>query len=178
MSTCLDDKLINSQRIFLLNSMKRLYVKYLNISNQKCFGYPITTNYKYSIRELGNTIYKLKRKLSKELNNNIILMDLYKNNKTKYYPNKSEPEIYIEFKKGRGNVKIKVKRNETLIKEKAKNENNYNINHMLMNVIVMFFDTISRVHFFRKFPKTSSFLNKFSGYEPDSSKKNVNFQIF
>ena len=50
---------------------------------------------------------------------------------------------------------------------------------MFKNIIVMFFDTISRVHFFRKFPKTSSFLNKFSRYEPDSSKKKLSiFQFF
>ena len=42
---------------------------------------------------------------------------------------------------------------------------------MAKNVIVMFFDTISRAHFFRKFPKTISFLNKFSRYETNFSKK-------
>jgi hypothetical protein len=179
--TCLNDKLLKSQRIFFLNSMKRQKTKYLNISNQKHFGYPITTNEKYSMSEFGNTIFRGKKFLSRELNNDIILMDLYKKNKEKYYPNESEPEIYVNFEKGRGNVKIKVHRNKTLIKEKEreKKENHYNYKHMFTNVIIMFFDTISRVHFFRKLPKTSSFLNKFSGYEPDFSKKEMTiFQFF
>jgi hypothetical protein len=43
----------------------------------------------------------------------------------------------------------------------------------------MFFDTISRAHFFRKFPKTISFLNKFSRYETDFKKKKLTiFQFF
>lgn len=43
----------------------------------------------------------------------------------------------------------------------------------------MFFDTLSRSHFFRKFPKTSNFLNQFSKYEENYSKKNMTiFQYF
>ena len=50
---------------------------------------------------------------------------------------------------------------------------------MFKNVIIMFFDTISRAHFFRKFPKTISFLNKFSRYEKNFSKKKMTiFQFF
>ena len=48
---------------------------------------------------------------------------------------------------------------------------------MFKNVIVMFFDTISRAHFFRKFPKTISFLNKFSRYDTNLKKK-LTFSIF
>ena len=47
-------------------------------------------------------------------------MDLYIKNKTKYYPNESEPEIFVKFKKGRGKIEIKVHKNKTLIKEKKK----------------------------------------------------------
>ena len=179
--TCLNDKLLNSQRNFFLDSMKIQKIKYLDISDQKCFGYPITTNDKFSMDYFGNTIYRGKKRLFDELNNNIILMDLYKKNKAEYYPNETEPEIYIKFENGRGNVKVQVHRNETLIKEKEeeKKKNHYNYKNMFTNVIVMFFDTISRVHFFRKLPKTSSFLNKFSGYEPDFSKKQMTiFQFF
>ena len=50
---------------------------------------------------------------------------------------------------------------------------------MFKNVIVLFFDTISRAHFFRKFPKTISFLNKFSRYETHFTKKKLTiFQFF
>jgi hypothetical protein len=50
---------------------------------------------------------------------------------------------------------------------------------MFKNVIVMFFDTVSRSHFFRKFPKSVSFLNQFSRYETNFSKKKMTiFQFF
>ena len=48
---------------------------------------------------------------------------------------------------------------------------------MFKNVIVMFMDTLSRAHFFRKISKTISFLNKFSRYETNK-KKIYNFSIF
>ena len=87
---------------------------------QNCFGYPITTNGKFSMDDFGNTIHKGQKRLLSELNNNIILMDLYKKNKTQFYPNESEPEIYVKFENGRGNVKVQVHRNKSLIKEKKK----------------------------------------------------------
>ena len=90
------------------------------MSDQKCFGFPITTNDQYSMDFFGNTIYRGKKRLYNELNYNVILMDLYKNNKTNFYPNESDPEVYVEFENGRGNVKVQVQRNETLVKEKEK----------------------------------------------------------
>ena len=42
----------------------------------------------------------------------------------------------------------------------------------------MFFDTLSRAHFFRKFPKTIKFLNKFSKYETNNSKKKMSIFQF
>ena len=43
----------------------------------------------------------------------------------------------------------------------------------------MFFDTLSRSYFFRKFPKTLNFLNQFSKYEENYLKKNMTiFQFF
>ena len=104
-------------------------------------------------------------------------MDLYIKNNTKYYPNVTTPEIYVQFKRGKGKVKIKIHKNKTLLKERLKN--NYKNKLMFKNFIIMFFDTISRAHFFRKFPKTISFLNKFSKYEKNfSKKKKTIFQFF
>ena len=106
-------------------------------------------------------------------------MDLYFKNKTKYYPNETKPEIYVQFKKGRGKLQIKVNKNITLIKEKKKIVNNNKNKFMFKNVIVMFFDTISRVHFFRKFPKVTSFFNNFSRYETNYSRKKMTiFEFF
>ena len=68
-------------------------------------------------------------------------MDLYIKNNTKYYPNVTTPEIYVQFKRGKGKVKIKIHKNKTLLKERIKN--NYKNKLMFKNVIIMFFDTIS-----------------------------------
>ena len=177
--TCLNDELLQSQSIHFLKSIKNYNIKYYNISNKNYFGYPLTNNDKFNIIEFGNTFIKGKKDLDEELHKNIILMDLFIKNKTKYYPNEEEPEIYVQFKKGIGEIKIKLKKNETLIKEKEKIINSYNTNPLFKNVVVMFFDTLSRAQFFRKFPKTISFFNKFSKYEPNFSKKKMNiFQFF
>ena len=175
---CLNNELLQYQKKYFLNSIKKYDIKYHNLSKKNYFGYPTTNNNKYSIKKFGNTLSRGKMNLEEELFKNIIFMDLYLENKTKYYPNEPKPEIYVQFKKGRGKIKIKVQKNETLIKETEKTRN-YNNKSMFQNVIVMFFDTISRAHFFRKFPKTISFLNKLSKYETNFSKKNQTiFQFF
>ena len=47
------------------------------------------------------------------------------------------------------------------------------------NVLILFFDTLSRAHFHRKFQKTIKFLSKFSKYETNSTKKPMNiFEFF
>ena len=167
---CLDNELIQYQKKYFLNSIKKYDIKYHNLSKKNYFGYPTTNNNKYSIKKFGNTLSRGKMNLEEELFKNIIFMDLYLKNKTKYYPNEPKPEVYVQIKKGRGKIKIKVQKNETLIKEREKTRN-YNNKSMFQNVIIMFFDTISRAHFFRKFPKTISFLNKLSRYETNFSKK-------
>lgn len=47
------------------------------------------------------------------------------------------------------------------------------------NILIIFLDTVSRSHFIRKLPKTMKFLNDFSKYETNPSKKNMTvFQFF
>ena len=116
--TCLDKELIQSQSKYFLDSIKSYNIKYYNISKKNYFGYPLTNNDKFSIREFGTILSMGSKKLEKKLHKNIILMDLYIKNKTKYYPNEPEPEIFVQFKKEIGNIKIKVQKNNTLIKEK------------------------------------------------------------
>ena len=177
--TCLDDELFQSQRKYFLSSLKKYNIKYFNISNKKYFGYPNTNNDKYKIRDYGTILTNSTKNLEKDLHKNIILMDLYIKNKTKYYPNETEPEIYVNFKKKRGKIEIKIHKNEDIIKEKERILRTHNNKILFKNVILMFFDTMSRAHFFRKFPKTISFLNKFSRYETNFSKKKMTiFQFF
>jgi len=177
--TCLNNELLESQSKYFLNSIKNYNIKYYNISKKNYFGFPFTNNDKFNIKEFGTILSKDKKNLEEELHKNIILMDLYIKNRTKYYPNETEPEVYVKFNKGRGKIKIKVYKNKSLIKEREKRVDHYNNKYMFKNVIIIFFDTISRAHFFRKFPKTISFLNKFSRYETNFKRKKLTiFQFF
>ena len=175
--TCLNEKISISQTKIFYKSLNN--IKFYNLSKKKYFGYPLTNNEKFKIREYGNLCIPGKKNFEKEIHKNIILMDLYNKNKTKYYPNESKPEIYISFKNGKGKIKIKVQKNHTLIEEREKISKKTRNKQMFKNVMVMFFDTISRAHFFRKFPKTIKFLNKFSKYETNYKKKSLTiFQFF
>lgn len=88
-TTCLDNELLQSQSDDFLNTIKKYNIKYYNLSNKNYFGYPMTNNDKFKIIEYGNTFIQGSKSLEEELHKNIILMDLYKKNKTKYYPNES-----------------------------------------------------------------------------------------
>ena len=76
-------------------------------------------------------------------------------------------------------IKVNVHKNLTLIKQKKKQLLFKNNKFNYKNIIIFFFDTISRTHFHRKFQKTLKFLNEFSKYEPNYKKKNITiFEFF
>ena len=139
------------------------------MSNKIDFGYPLTNNDKYNPNKFGCIFSSGNISFEKFINENIILLDLYNNNKSLYYENVSKPEIKVHLNKEGGTILINITKNETLIKEREKYINKNKI--IYKNVLIMFFDTLSRSHFFRKFPKTSNFLNQFSKYEENYSKK-------
>ena len=171
--TCLDSKLIKFEKEKFLKDLEKL--KYLNISNKINFGYPLTNNEKYNPNKFGCIFSSGNISFEKFINENIILLDLYNKNKTLFYENISKPEIEVKLNKEGGTILINIQKNESLVKERIKSKNKV----IYKNVLVMFFDTLSRSHFFRKFPKTSNFLNQFSKYEENYSKKNMTiFQYF
>ena len=174
--TCLDSKLISYGQSKFLKYYKNKF-NYSKISANNHFGFPITNIEEYNPHYFG-TIYKPgKKKFYTIVNQNIILMDLYNKNKTKYYPNIPRPEIEVIFKGKQGKIRINVLKNKTLIKERKTKINEKNI--MYKNILIFFLDTVSRNHFLRKFPKTMKFLNDFSKYETNPSKKNMTvFQFF
>ena len=152
-------------------------MKYLSLSNKKRFGYPLTNNKEFNPYEYGAMLYHLKKSFDKDINKKIILMDLYDKDKNKYYPNISNPEIQITLSESGAKLDIKIEKNESLVKESEKkiklNKPKY------QNILIMFLDTVSRVHFYRKFPKTIEFLEQFSKYENNPKKKNMTiFQYF
>ena len=172
--TCLNSKLIKFEKEKFLNDIEKL--QYLNISNKIDFGYPLTNNEKYNPNKFGCIFSSGNISFEKFINENIILLDLYYKNKSLYYKNVSKPEIVVHLNKEGGTILINITKNETLVKEREKFINKSKI--IYKNVLVMFFDTLSRSHFFRKFPKTSNFLNQFSKYEENYSKKNMTTVIF
>ena len=173
---CLDPKLLNSEKNKFINRFKHL--NYSKESQMNHFGYPLTNDGRFGPDDFATLYFKEKRKnFEEEIKNNIILMDLYNKDRNKYYPNIPRPEIEVIFEDLKGKIIINVHKNESLIKER---EELIKINKLLYkNILILYFDTVSRAHFFRKFPKTVNFLNKFSRYEDNISKKDMTiFQYF
>ena len=173
--TCQDPNLIKFEKNKFLNDLKNL--KYFEISNKKYFGYPLTNNEIYNPNIFGSIVDRGNESFEDFINENVILLDLYKKNKTFYYNNTKRPEIEVHLDEDKGKILFNIRKNRTLIKERKKYINQSNI--IYKNVLVMFIDTLSRAHFFRKFPKTTVFLNQFSKYEQNYLKKNMTiFQFF
>ena len=174
--TCLNSKLINDEQTSFLKEYQYKF-NYSNISKNNHFGFPITNTEEYNPYYFGTICKPGIKQFYTTVNENIILMDLYYKNKNKYYPNIPHPEVEVIFKGKKGKIRIKVSKNKTLIKERKAKINENNI--MYKNVLIIFLDTISRTAFMRKLPKTMKFLNNFSKYETDPSKKNMTvFQFF
>ena len=172
---CSNLNLMKNNKKKFLTDIKDL--KYISLSDKKRFGYPLTNNEEFDPYEYGAMLYHLKKRFDQDVNKKVILMDLYDKEKNKYYPNVSTPEIQITLTENGGKLDIIIKKNETLIKE---SEKKIRMNKPLYkNILIIFLDTVSRVHFHRKFPKTIEFLKQFSKYEKNPKKKNMTiFQYF
>ena len=167
--TCLDKKIMEKEKEYFINDLTTL--KYSELSQKNHFGFPLTNTDEFKPDEFGNIFISGNRSFEKAIYDNIILMDLYKQNKDKYYPNIPRPEIEVIFKGDIGNISINIEKNKSLIKERTKIIKKQKKKILYKNILIMFFDTLSRAHFFRKFPKTIKFLNKFSKYETNILKK-------
>ena len=91
------------------------------------------------------------------------------------YSNKSLeiPEITLKFdKKGKGKISININKNETLIEERKKLENN---NSLFENVLIVYTDTVSRNHFKSSFPKLGKFIERFMKYPNNNNYKSFEF---
>jgi hypothetical protein len=175
--TCLDPNILKHEKKNFLKDIKDL--KYYNISKKNHFGFPLTNTDNINPYEFGNICYKGNKSFGDYIYDNIIYMDLYNENKTKYYPNIPHPEIEVKIEGDFGKLIINVHKNETLIKEREQSSKKIEGKSMYKNVLIIFFDTLSRAHFFRKFPKTIHFFNQLSKYETNPEKKNMTiFQYF
>lgn len=146
-------------------------LKYLELSQRNHFGFPLTNTEEFNPDEFGTACFLGNKSFEKTIYEKVILMDLYNKNKDKYYPNISKPEIEVLFNGNFGKIIINIEKNKTLIKERETIINKRKNKSQYKNILIMFLDTLSRAHFFRKFPKTIKFLNKFSKYETNMLKK-------
>ena len=175
--TCLDNKILKKEKTNFLKDLKSL--KYSELSQRNHFGFPLTNVDEFIPDEYGNACYAGNKSFEGDIYKRVILMDLYKKNKDKYYPNISKPEIEVIFRGNNGKIIINIEKNETLINDREKIINKGRNVIQYKNILIMFFDTLSRAHFFRKFKRTTKFLEQFSKYETNVLKKNMSvFQFF
>ena len=173
--TCKNIDYIKSQIRYFRRSLDSLAnnISYYNISRRKFFGYPLTNNENYSYNICGTLVSPSLKNLETELHKNIILMDLFLKNRTLYYKDEPTPEVLVNLRAKKDKVIVKIKKNKTLVKERKKLSRKLKSSRLFENVLVIFFDTVSRAHFFRKFKKTVRFLEQFTKYEEDYNKKNM-----
>ena len=124
-------------------------------------GYPITIGKKKEIKGSSAMYYKT---LLNFVNNNLINLDKENTNEIKI-----KHEVYADFSSNPyGKLKIKINYSSELSKERLSFSKNKDSN----NILFIFLDSISRVHFYRQFKKTSKFLKKFLSYNGHSTKNN------
>ena len=152
---------INSNQV--INS-RNLLIKYINknqFEKTKRFGFPLTNTDKFQI-----TYDITPDTFTQKVFDNIIDMDNPPQNlKPDEYPEVTLnfEEIGDDYKQGdksmkyMGKIKINITKNETLSQlRKAKEYPNSLFN----NIIIIYTDAVSRVHFQRKMPKTCAFIEK------------------
>jgi hypothetical protein len=127
------------------------------------FGYPLTNKDPIclsSSSRKGNIKLYIKKNLF-DMDNKAHL------NKTNF------PEIVVDFSKNPyGEIIIKVNYNETISKERKKLENK--TNPLSKNIMILFFDSVSRRNGLRQFKKTLKFIEKFMPYKGYSNKLHPN----
>ena len=130
------------------------------------FAYPITTN-------LNNDDILFNNFMMKNIQDMYDLNTITEEEKKE----KGEPEIILHFNEDDSvDVKINIKPNQTLIKER---EILYKkTKHKYENIIFIFCDGLSRQHLIRKLPKTTNLLNKYFSSLDNQNIKARSFQFF
>lgn len=157
--------ILDLSKIFKINCQKRKNEeKYLlksisnlkDVKNLKKIGFPITIGENEEIKGepsmYGGTLLKY-------VKDNLINLD----NKTQIKnPNQNKiPEVYVDYTSNEfGELIINVNYNKSLSKHRLSLEKGKD----LSNILFLFLDNLSRVHFYRQYKKTKHFLRKFFSY--------------
>ena len=139
------------------NREKYLLKKVSNLkSNVKRIGYPITVDNKNEIK--GKPILYARQLMNFMRKNLINLDEMNLINISK----RQHPEVFVDFTKNEyGKINIKINYNEELAKKRL----TLSKNSISNNIIFLFFDNLSREHFYRQFKKTTKFLKQFFSYK-------------
>ena len=162
----------NCKTIRSLKNQKKYFTYFLieekDYENTTKFGFPITTNYKYSLRTQNNI-----KHFNERVSKNIIDMDKFDESTDK----NNKPEVILDFSTDKnGEIKINIEKNETLAEERKKLgiENNSKFN----NILFLFIDSLSREHFKRKLKKTTKFIEQFMKKEKETEYKSYQFMKY
>ena len=140
--------------------------KYIN-KNVKKIGFPSITNKALWSKKISKdfSILEIYRKYLIDMENKTLLNTIKKEN---------WPEIIVDFSNNeKGKMIINLHFNKKLSIERKKKESVYH--PYSNNIIILYFDSISRANGMRKLKKTLSFFEKFMPY---NSKKFHSFQFF
>ena len=142
------------------NSDKKEFLKYLNknMSKYNFFAYPRTNqwNPKFSYYNLANLIEKN-------------IFPVTKNN----YRDK---EVFLKFKNDKGTIKINLKKNKTLIKEKRKLVIQNPV--QFENIYLIYLDAMSRLNFIRSLKKTTKIIEKIIYGKKRREEKDLKYNAF
>ena len=149
-------------------NMKDFILKYTNSpfinSTVNSIGFPLTNKDPICFLDNGegtNYIYEYVFKNLVDMNNEKIL--------DKYFKEK-RPEISIDFdKKGIGKLKIEIHFNQSLSIERKLLEKKYE--PYSNNILILFFDSLSRANAIRQLKKTMTFFEQFMSYKGAFNKK-------
>ena len=133
-----------------------------NNTDIKRIGFPITIG---NEPEIKGKPAMYSDTLLRFVSNNLINADDMKVIKTL----KKQPEVFVDFNEDKfGKLIININFNESLSRERAQ----LDLNKTSSNILFIFLDNMSRVHFYRQFKKTVKFLKNFLSYKGFSNVKN------
>ena len=166
--SCSAEKIIKNEKKVFLNSLEK---RFFGISKLNHFGYPITT----VPGKYGFNSTKDLKEFQDLINHNIIKMDLYNKHN---YPNQPHPEVEVFFDENDyGEIKINVRRNETLSRERKKIAENKT--SLYNNVLIIYLDALARNHFLRKIHRVAKYIEPFLIYNLNETEKQYTaFQFF
>ena len=146
---------------------REILIQMLNNSKfdkTKIFGYPITTHIELKSQK---NLFKF---------NENVLSKIIDMEKTKKFKKNNKPEIILDFSNNNiGEIKMSLQKNKRLIEQRKEKERKKYYKSKYTQILFIYIDSISRVHFLRKMPKVSKFIENFMKYNKTSKIKSYQF---